>query len=151
MEFSWVLVCMHGGINGKKGKIWAVLFFKRSSLLAVWFSSCTLTVVSCVISWWRAVQLTSCQHLKQGPTFALLVTHCMVTMGDKSSCCGSVGIVVLWIPSTMFLVEHRYICTLGQIQLLQGIVGIVELWELPRQHYSLRQQGPNKLLHISSP
>ena len=29
--------------------------------------------------------------------------------------------------------------------------GIVGLWVLPRQHYSLRQQGPNKLLHISSP
>ena len=83
----------------------------------------------------------------------LSVTHCMVTMGAKSSCCGSVGIVVLWIPSTMFLVEHRYICTLGQIQLLQCIVGIVVLWDwgycrivglgvLPRQHYSLRWQGP---------
>ena len=48
IALSWVMVCMHEGINGKEGRIWAVLVVKRSSLLAVWFPSCTLTVIVCV-------------------------------------------------------------------------------------------------------
>lgn len=58
------------------------------SLLAC-FPNCPFMVVF-VISVWRDVQMTSCQH-SLGDAL-----HCMVTICERSSGCGTVGIVGVW-------------------------------------------------------